>query len=94
MEIDVNDFEKTSKDILAPVYPVIAESILKETGVLSGLCIDAGVGTRQSWDRAGKTGAGTERYFVRSIEGYAEKGRGKLRRKEPFRKSQNLSGRR
>jgi len=44
VEIDVNEFHQTSKDILAPVYPVIAEMILKETGIRRGVCIDIGAG--------------------------------------------------
>jgi len=44
MKIDAKDFEKVSKTILAPVYPVIAENIIKETGVVSGICIDLGAG--------------------------------------------------
>ncbi len=44
MKIDAQDFEKVTKSILAPVYPVIAENIIKETGVVSGLCIDLGAG--------------------------------------------------
>jgi hypothetical protein len=28
---------------MAPVYPVIAENIIKETGIVSGICVDLGV---------------------------------------------------
>ncbi|HAG12011.1 MAG TPA: SAM-dependent methyltransferase [Desulfotomaculum sp.] len=44
MNIDAKGFNKIAKDILAPVYPVIAENIFKETGINRGICLDLGAG--------------------------------------------------
>ncbi|RPI73878.1 MAG: class I SAM-dependent methyltransferase [Desulfobacteraceae bacterium] len=44
MKIDAKGFEKLTKDIFAPVYPVLAENIIKDTGICRGVCIDLGAG--------------------------------------------------
>jgi nucleoside-triphosphatase THEP1/ubiquinone/menaquinone biosynthesis C-methylase UbiE len=43
--IDVQSYEKTAREVFAPVYPVIAKQIKQRTGITSGLCVDIGAGT-------------------------------------------------
>ena len=45
MEMDAKEFEKTAEEIFAPMYPVLAEQIIEETGKIEGLCLDIGTGT-------------------------------------------------
>lgn len=45
VNIDVLDFEKTTKEVFAPVYPVIAKQIKDRTQIANGLCLDVGAGT-------------------------------------------------
>ncbi|KNZ40307.1 class I SAM-dependent methyltransferase [Acetobacterium bakii] len=42
--MNVKSFENVVNNIFAPIYPVIAENIIKETGITSGVCIDVGTG--------------------------------------------------
>jgi len=44
MKIDAKGFEKVAKNILAPIYPVIAQNIIRDTGICRGVCIDLGAG--------------------------------------------------
>lgn len=37
-------FAKIAEEIFAPIYPVIADNIFRETGISSGRCIDLGSG--------------------------------------------------
>lgn len=43
--IDAASYEKTAKEVFAPVYPVIARQILNRTKMTSGICLDVGAGT-------------------------------------------------
>jgi ubiquinone/menaquinone biosynthesis C-methylase UbiE len=38
------EYEWIAREIFAPIYPVIAEQILKETGIKWGKCVDIGTG--------------------------------------------------
>jgi len=42
--MNVKSFEHVVNNIFAPIYPVIAENIIKETGITRGVCIDVGTG--------------------------------------------------
>jgi len=42
MEMDAKEFEKTAEEIFAPMYPVLAEQFIEETGKIEGLCLDIG----------------------------------------------------
>jgi ubiquinone/menaquinone biosynthesis C-methylase UbiE len=44
MEIDVPGFDKITREVFAPVYPVIAEQIKHKAGITSGTCLDIGCG--------------------------------------------------
>ena len=44
MEMNVMEFDRVAREIFAPVYPVLAEQIKKETGITRGVCLDAGAG--------------------------------------------------
>ncbi len=39
-----DEFEPIAREIFAPIYPVIAEQALEETGILRGKCLDLGTG--------------------------------------------------
>lgn len=39
-----SDFARIAEEIFAPVYPVLAEQISRETGITAGLCVDIGAG--------------------------------------------------
>ncbi len=43
--IDAVAFEKTTREVFAPVYPVIAKQIKDVTQMTNGLCLDIGAGT-------------------------------------------------
>ncbi|NLP37262.1 MAG: methyltransferase domain-containing protein [Firmicutes bacterium] len=43
--IDAASYEKTVKEVFAPVYPVIAKQILTRTKMTTGVCLDVGAGT-------------------------------------------------
>lgn len=38
------EFEQIAREVFAPIYPVIAEQIIKTTGITAGQCLDAGTG--------------------------------------------------
>ncbi|WP_414150841.1 class I SAM-dependent methyltransferase [Acetobacterium carbinolicum] len=40
----MKSFEHVVNNIFAPIYPVIAENIINETGITRGVCIDVGTG--------------------------------------------------
>lgn len=42
---DPKSFDQIVRDIFAPIYPVIAEQIVTNTGITEGRCLDAGCGT-------------------------------------------------
>jgi len=44
-KIDAASYENTIKNVFAPIYPVIAENIIKKTGICRGICLDVGAGT-------------------------------------------------
>lgn len=44
MKIDIKNFEDTVKNIFAPIYPVIAQNIINEAGITSGVYLDIGTG--------------------------------------------------
>ncbi len=44
MGTDAKSFDKIAKNIFAPIYPVIADNIIKETGITSGICLELGSG--------------------------------------------------
>jgi len=44
MDINAKEFNKIAKSIFAPIYPVIAENIIKETGITRGICLELGSG--------------------------------------------------
>lgn len=44
IEMNVKSFEHVVNNIFAPIYPVIAENIINETGITRGVCIDVGTG--------------------------------------------------
>ncbi len=45
MKMDIPQFNFIADNIFAPIYPVIAEDIIKKTGITQGKCIDLGTGT-------------------------------------------------
>lgn len=45
ISIDAQNYEKTVREVFAPVYPVIAKQIKQRTGISRGLCLDVGAGT-------------------------------------------------
>lgn len=45
MNIDAQGFHQIASTIFAPVYPVIADQIIAQTGITSGTCLDAGCGS-------------------------------------------------
>jgi ubiquinone/menaquinone biosynthesis C-methylase UbiE/nucleoside-triphosphatase THEP1 len=45
ISIDAQSYEKTVREVFAPVYPVIAKQIKQRTGITRGLCLDVGAGT-------------------------------------------------
>lgn len=44
MKFNPHEFERISREIFSPIYPVIAKQILDETGVSLGKCLDVGSG--------------------------------------------------
>jgi SAM-dependent methyltransferase len=44
MEINAKQFDYISRNIFAPVYPLIAEQIIASTGITKGTCLDIGCG--------------------------------------------------
>lgn len=42
---DPKEFAAVANEIFAPAYPVIAQNIVDETGVTTGVCLDLGAGT-------------------------------------------------
>lgn len=44
MDINAKEFNKIAKNIFAPIYPVIAENIIRETEITRGLCLELGSG--------------------------------------------------
>jgi ubiquinone/menaquinone biosynthesis C-methylase UbiE len=42
---NAQSFDKTVREVFAPIYPVIAEQIKTKTAISSGKCLDAGCGT-------------------------------------------------
>lgn len=45
ISIDAQSYEKTVREVFAPVYPVIAKQIKQRAGISRGLCLDVGAGT-------------------------------------------------
>ena len=45
VNIDAQSYEKTVREVFAPVYPVIAKQIIRRAGITNGLCLDVGAGT-------------------------------------------------
>lgn len=43
-KIDAVKFERIAREIFAPIYPVIAQQIKNETGIVEGKCLDIGTG--------------------------------------------------
>ena len=43
--IDVVEFERTTREVFAPVYPIIAKQMKDITQISNGLCLDIGAGT-------------------------------------------------
>jgi len=41
---EAREFDKIARKILAPVYPVIANQIVKDFGITKGICVDIGCG--------------------------------------------------
>jgi ubiquinone/menaquinone biosynthesis C-methylase UbiE len=44
MTIDAQKYDKIAKGVFAPVYPLIADQIIANTGVSQGTCLDIGCG--------------------------------------------------
>ncbi|HET6420205.1 MAG TPA: class I SAM-dependent methyltransferase [Geobacteraceae bacterium] len=44
MKINAAEFDQIARTVFLPVYPVIADIILKKTGIMSGKCLDVGCG--------------------------------------------------
>lgn len=42
---DPKGFDRISRELFAPIYPVIAEQIIERTGMVDGYCLDVGCGT-------------------------------------------------
>jgi ubiquinone/menaquinone biosynthesis C-methylase UbiE len=45
MKRSARDFDTISREVFAPIYPVIAERLLSWSGVREGICLDIGSGT-------------------------------------------------
>lgn len=45
--MDTFEYDKIVREILAPVYPVIAQQILDKTKIANGVCLDVGTGSGQ-----------------------------------------------
>jgi ubiquinone/menaquinone biosynthesis C-methylase UbiE len=45
MEINAKEFDSIARNIFKPIYPVIAEQIVSQTGIISGTCLDIGCGS-------------------------------------------------
>ena len=45
MKINAAEFDQIAREVFAPVYPVIAEQIIHETGIVDGTCLDVGCGS-------------------------------------------------
>ena len=44
-EAEASSFDHIARDIFAPIYPVLAEQILRWSGISEGRCLDLGAGT-------------------------------------------------
>ena len=44
-EAEASSFDHIARDIFAPIYPVIAEQIIRWYGITEGRCLDLGAGT-------------------------------------------------
>lgn len=44
MEINAVEFDQVAREIFAPVYPVLAEQIIEQSGISKGCCLDLGCG--------------------------------------------------
>lgn len=42
---DPVEYEQIAREVFAPIYPVIAQQIITETGIKHGKCLDIGTGT-------------------------------------------------
>lgn len=42
---DPQGFDRISRELFAPIYPIIAEQIVQRTGMVDGYCLDVGCGT-------------------------------------------------
>jgi ubiquinone/menaquinone biosynthesis C-methylase UbiE len=43
-KIDVLKYDQIAREVFAPVYPLIAEQIVQNTGIKEGICLDIGSG--------------------------------------------------
>lgn len=62
------DFDKTVREIFAPIYPVIVQMIVQKTGVSGGKCLDAGCGTGYLGMALGEMGGFHITFFDQSEE--------------------------
>jgi len=44
VEINAVEFDQVAREIFAPVYPVLAEQIIEQSGISKGCCLDLGCG--------------------------------------------------
>lgn len=44
MAIDAYEFDEIARNVFAPAYPLLAEQIVRFTGISRGVCLDAGSG--------------------------------------------------
>jgi ubiquinone/menaquinone biosynthesis C-methylase UbiE len=42
---DPQGFDRISRELFAPIYPIISEQIIQRTGMVDGYCLDVGCGT-------------------------------------------------
>ena len=68
MEINAEKYDRIASTLFAPVYPIIADQIISQTGVTRGICLDVGCGGGYLGAELARTTELFVRFFDRSSE--------------------------